>query len=429
MWSTGSVPWARATGGLGTLPASTGLTGPAMMTLRSVIAQLATTIRCAGIVYVGVQVAIWHSFYAGSPWRLAVPALAVGWAAAVTAYLRRNWPSPILTGVDSVVYLALALGAQGCVPPDVRDGAFSWLVIVMSGQLIVSAWYAPSALSVPLVLSSPLAYVAGAELWPVTSTRMMAGGAVLLFAVGLVHLWGRRVLYGRAARADADVGRADKAAREQYAILSRNIERREHERLLHDTILNTLTAVARGSARGSTTAVSEVVTRCRRDVALMEAALGGTGDVAVDAVRPPDDLLNEVRGVVADMRARGLTVHLHADEAEGTAVPARVITALSNAVREALSNVAAHAGTGEAWVSVRHLAPDAAAADPCRLRITVRDQGAGFDPARVDQSRLGLSRSIAERTAECGGQASVWSEPGQGTEVSLSWPAREDPAW
>jgi signal transduction histidine kinase len=400
-----------------------------MTTLRSLIAQLATTIRCAGIAYIGVQVAIWHSFYATSPWRLAAPALAVAWAVAVTAYLRRNWPAALLTGVDSVAYLALALGAQGCVPPGVRDGAFSWLVIVMSGQLIVPAWYAPSALSALLVLASPLAYLAGAELWPVTNVRMLAGGTVLLLAVGLVHLWGRRVLYGRAARADADVGRADETARQQYAVLCRNIERREHERLLHDTILNTLTAVARGGAAGSASARAEVVTRCRRDVALLEAALGGADDVAVDAVRPHDDLLNEVREVVTDMRTRGLTVHLSADEAEGTAVPAGVITALSNAVREALSNVAAHAGTGEAWVSVRHLPSDGNAADPGRLRIAVRDRGAGFDPARVDQSRLGLRRSITERAAGCGGQASIWSEPGQGTEVSLSWPAQEAPAW
>jgi signal transduction histidine kinase len=101
--------------------------------------------------------------------------------------------------------------------------------------------------------------------------------------------------------------------------------------------------------------------------------------------------------------------------------------AVSNAVREALSNVAAHAGTAEAWVSVRLASLEGNAADPCRLRVAVRDKGAGFDLARVDQARLGLRRSITERAAECGGQASVWSRPGQGTEVSLSWPA-PDPA-
>ena len=95
--------------------------GPAMTTLRSLIAYLATMIRAAGIAYIVVQVAIWHSFYTQSPWRLAAPALAVAWAIGVITYLRRNWPSRVLTWVDSAAYLALALGAQACVPPQVRD--------------------------------------------------------------------------------------------------------------------------------------------------------------------------------------------------------------------------------------------------------------------------------------------------------------------
>jgi signal transduction histidine kinase len=404
-----------------------------MTTLRTVIAHLATMIRCTGIAYIVVQVAIWHSFYTAHSWRFAAPALAVAWAAGVTVYLRRHWPSPVVTWLDSGVYLVLALTAQACVPPAVRDSPLSWLVIAMSGQLIVPAWYASGVLSVPLVLSSPLAYLIGAELLPVTDMRMMTGAAILLLVIGLVHGWGRRVFYSRAARADGDLDHADRAARERYASLRRNIERREHERLLHDTILNTLTAVARGS--GDAAAVAEVVTRCRQDVALMEAALGGADVLASASGRPAGDLLREVRGVVTAMRARGLTVHLEVDDAAGAdddnaaeaAVPAGVSTAISNAVREALSNVAAHAGTGEAWVSVRRTAPDPDAGDQCRLRVAVRDRGAGFDLARVDQARLGLRRSITERVAEYGGQASVWSEPGQGTEVSLSWPA-PDPA-
>jgi signal transduction histidine kinase len=404
-----------------------------MTTLRTVIAHLATMIRCTGIAYIVIQVAIWHSFYTEHSWRFAAPVLAVAWGAGVTVYLRRHWPSPAVTWLDSAVYLVLALTAQACVPPAARDSPLSWLVIAMSGQLIVPAWYASGVLSVPLVLSSPLAYLIGAELLPVTDMRMMTGAAILLLVIGQVHGWGRRVLYGRATRADADLDRADQAARERYASLRRNIERREHERLLHDTILNTLTAVARGS--GDAVAVAEVVTRCRQDVALMEAALGGADDLAADSGRPAGDLLREVRDVVTAMRARGLTVHLEVDDAAEVddddvaeaAVPAGVSTAISNAVREALSNVAAHAGTGEAWVSVRRTAPDPDAGDQSRLRVAVRDRGAGFDLARVDQARLGLRRSITERVAEYGGQASVWSGPGQGTEVSLSWPA-PDPA-
>jgi signal transduction histidine kinase len=376
-------------------------------------------VRCAGAIYIVVQVVIWHSFYTAGPWRLAAPALAVAWALAVAAYLRRRWPSPTLACVDSAVYVTLALVAQACVPPAVRDHTFSWLVIAMSGQLMVPGWYAPGALCLPLALIEPIAFWAGAALRPVTDERTLAAAAILLIVVGLVHAYGRRQLYGRAAMADAALNEADQAASEQYAILSRSIERREHERLLHDTVLNTLTALARADSDD----VAAAVNRCRQDVALIESALGEPDDLAAVAGRPHGDLPGEMRAVVADMRARGLTIHVEMDGGGGHAIPERVIAAISNAAREALSNVAAHAGTGEAWVRVGLTAAARDAGVPCRLRVIVRDEGAGFDPARVDRARLGLRRSITERAADCGGQASIWSEPGRGTVVCLSWPA------
>ena len=376
-------------------------------------------VRSAGIVYIIAQVIIWHTFYTADLWRLAGPAVAVAWAATVVVRLRRGWPSPVLAGVDSAVYVALALAAQGSVPPQVRDDMFGWLVISMSGQLIVPAWYAPGALSTLLTAITPAAYLVGAARLPITDRRTMTGAAVILVVIGLVHTLARRVLYRRAAAADRAVANAAASAGEQYAILSRNIERREHERLLHDTVLNTLTALARASADD----LAEVVSRCRGDVALIEDALGDRDDLAAGAGRPAGDLVGQVRAVVADLRGRGLIVYLDIEADGAPAVPARVATAIANATREALSNVAAHAGTAEAWVLVHLTTPPEEAGVPCRLQVTVRDHGAGFDPARVDQGRLGLRRSIAERAADCGGQALIRSAPGKGTEVSLAWPA------
>jgi signal transduction histidine kinase len=407
----------RVTGDSGAVPV-----GPAMTTLRSVVARLASVVRCAGIAYIAVQVAIWHSFYTADPWRLAGPIAAAAWAAAVTVYLRRRWPGPLFAGLDSALYVALALTAQGCVPPAIRDDAVSWLVISMSSQLIVPAWYAPAALSVPLALASPAAYWVGAEQMMSTNSRTMTAAAILLVMVAGVHVFGRRQLYSRAAAADAALDEADQAASEQYVILSRNIEQREHERLLHDTVLNTLTALTRAGRDD----VAEVVGRCRRDVALIESVLSDPADPDADPARPHGDLVSGVRAVAAEMRARGLRVHIDTDGREVPAVPVPVATAISNAVREALSNVAAHAGTGEAWVEVGPVAPDGNAAAG-RLQVIVRDRGTGFDPARVDQTRLGLRRSIAERMADCSGYASIWSMPGQGTTVYLSWPASAEP--
>ena len=412
---TGSVNRWRGTVGSSAPPA-----GPAMMTLRSVVAPLASTIRSAGIAYIVAQVVIWHSFYTADWWRLAAPVVAVAWAAAVIVCLRRRWPSPFLACADSAFYLALALSAQECVPPSVRDDTFSWLVICMSGQLIVPAWYATATLGLLLTLIAPAAYCLGALLQPVSNVKTLVGATMILIVVGLVHTFSRRELYRRAEAADATLDAAAHAAGEQYAVLARNIERREHERLLHDTVLNTLTALSRAGVDDQ----AVVFSRCRQDVALIEDALGDQGDPAADARLVPGDLAGEVRAVVADLRGRGLTVHIDVDgDGAAVVVPARVTTAIANATREALSNVTEHAGTGEAWVRVRLTAPGGDTDVPGRLEVTVRDQGAGFDPDLVDPNRLGLRRSIAERTAECGGQAAVRSAPGRGTVVCMSWPA------
>ena len=395
-----------------------------MTTLRAVIAYLAATQRVVGIVYTVAQVVIWHSFYAATPWDLTAPAVAVAWGAVMAVNLRRRWPSPLLACADSAVYLALALAAAGCVPPVARDIALSWLAIILSGQIIVAVWYGPRALFTVLALLCPVAYCLGALAQPAPDVRTMAGTAVLLLIIGLAHVFGRRALYGRAEAADADLARADQAASEQFAVMSATIERREHERLLHDTVLNTLTALARAGDD-----MTGVVDRCRQDVALIEEALGAPGELATSAHRPSGDLLSELRAIAAEMRARGLAVHLEAGDGNVPAVPAHVALAISNATREALSNVAAHAGTREAWLRVRSMAPAGDAGAPGRLEVFVRDHGTGFDLARVDPGRLGLRRSIEERIADCGGQASVWSVPGQGTAVRLSWPTRRSLLW
>ena len=182
MWPTDNVHQWRETVGSPPLP-----TGPAMTTLRSVIAPLASTIRSAGIVYVVAQLVIWHSFYTADAWRLTAPVIAVAWAAAVIVCLRRRSPSPFLVCVDSCFYVALALSAQQCVPPSIRDDTFSWVVISMSGQLIIPAWYAPGSLAVLLTLVAPAAYLLGDVMQPVTNTRTLAGAAMVLIVVGLVH--------------------------------------------------------------------------------------------------------------------------------------------------------------------------------------------------------------------------------------------------
>ncbi|HEU4683905.1 MAG TPA: PAS domain S-box protein [Nitrospira sp.] len=92
---------------------------------------------------------------------------------------------------------------------------------------------------------------------------------------------------------------------------------------------------------------------------------------------------------------------------------------LFQSVRELLMNVRKHAGVGEARVLLRY--------GDDQLRLEVRDEGRGFDPAAVlagdaaSSSKFGLF-SIRERLEAMGGSFVIDSAPGKGTTATLTLP-------
>ena len=261
--------------------------GPAMTTLGTVTARTAYLVRCVALAYIAVQVLIWHSFYAAAPWRLAGPLAAVAWGAAIVAYLLRRRPRWPLVCADSGIQVALALSAAAWVPAAMRGDSANWLYILMAGQLVIPAWFTPLAVLAPLALASATAYWAGTVLispgGPGSSSPVAA--AAMLLAVAAAAWCGRWTLCRWATSADAALAQADSESREQYVVLSRNIERREHERLLHDTVLNTLTALARGPA---TTAgvIGRCLARCHADGVCAQRARCGAGHGRAVVRRP-----------------------------------------------------------------------------------------------------------------------------------------------
>ncbi|GAB3798672.1 ATP-binding protein [Micromonospora zhanjiangensis] len=90
------------------------------------------------------------------------------------------------------------------------------------------------------------------------------------------------------------------------------------------------------------------------------------------------------------------------------------VGALVAAAREALVNAARHAKVQT--VSLY------AEVEPDQISVFVRDRGAGFDPATVEDHRHGVRGSIIGRMKRHGGRAEIRSEPGDGTEVRLHLP-------
>ncbi|MGH9534232.1 MAG: ATP-binding protein [Terriglobales bacterium] len=101
----------------------------------------------------------------------------------------------------------------------------------------------------------------------------------------------------------------------------------------------------------------------------------------------------------------------------GNRLPPALETALYRAVQEALNNVAKHAAASRVLIDL-HRNTD-------KLECTVRDDGAGFDPACSDgRQGLGLA-GMRERLHSVGGELVIHSAPGSGTELRISAPLPE----
>lgn len=100
---------------------------------------------------------------------------------------------------------------------------------------------------------------------------------------------------------------------------------------------------------------------------------------------------------------------------EAASVPTAVTETLLAATTEALRNSVHHAGES----ARRYLR---CMIDKRRVRVSLFDDGIGFDRSAIDPRRFGVQRSIiAPMQALPTGSASVASTPGEGTRVVLEW--------
>jgi two-component system sensor histidine kinase UhpB len=88
--------------------------------------------------------------------------------------------------------------------------------------------------------------------------------------------------------------------------------------------------------------------------------------------------------------------------------------------QEALSNIARHAGADTVEVAVT-------GCDAGQVRVTITDDGAGFDPGRLRDGCCGLA-GMRERAILAGGRLDVRTAPGAGTTIELTLGASSGPA-
>ena len=305
--------------------------------------------------------------------------------------------------------VALVLGGLATAPGHGADYNHPAVALAI-GTAATLALAMPARQSVTAAAGLLVGYLVGIAgtlaLGPVVVTAVAANAAALVgVPLGLVVLGSTlKAADRRVATAEAElvVARAALVAADR-----REGERSRQYRLLHDTVLSTLSALSRGTLQPDH---PEVRQRLVTDADYLRGLIATSSSAA--GMR----LVGDLAALRRDHAAAGLRIHQHLADVPD-ALPEEVCVAISAAIREALNNVARHSGTTEAWVTIT----GGPAEQPGSVSVLITDRGRGFDVAAT-RPGIGLSQSIAARLAEVGGAASVDSESGQGTTVELRWP-------
>jgi signal transduction histidine kinase len=367
--------------------------------------------RITGLVGGGGALACLLTPGATTPAELAVTSvLSVAMAALVGVYTVRGAVLPALGIVGGSIVLIVVLGTMSVLDPATRTA------------MAVTGGMTSASVAIPLIVRPRGRLLVGgllaavlAALWVVSAW----GHDLRTVAVGTVAGWAAcMALGGWLDRAIADaterieeVGRAHEAERLASEL---EAQQRQDARVLHDTVLATLSLLAHSGVGVGPNALRQQAGDDAR--LLRQLRLGAPLDAGSTAVFSPesdDDVLSTTFESVRLRFARmGLDVNWHG--AGQLALPRETLDALLGALGECLENVRRHSGVNEADVTVTD--------DDRTVRAMVTDTGAGFEPDAVDGARLGYAESVVGRLNTVGGRARVFSSPGSGTTVMLEVP-------
>ena len=255
------------------------------------------------------------------------------------------------------------------------------IIVIATGLLGLLGVYRPAAAMLPggaldIQLSMLLCIIAGA--------------GILITKVEFVRLW---------RRSDARTRRAFRRAARAQRSRQRVLARTAAERAIHETVLNTLTAISMGVG---TDRPGEIREACAIDLQKLDEIPGPlpqpTASSAVEAALD--------RAATIGLRCQVIGESTHE-------LDTFTAWALRDSVAEALLNVSRHSGVMRANIEIT---------EHRGTTVIVRDEGRGLKASRHES--FGLSRSIRQSLLDVGGEARIQSEPTSGTTVILSVPHR-----
>ncbi|MGW4807878.1 GAF domain-containing sensor histidine kinase [Kitasatospora sp. NPDC004272] len=225
-----------------------------------------------------------------------------------------------------------------------------------------------------------------------------------------------RILVAHAALA---LGNARLYERSRELTLSGERARIAHD--LHDAVSQKLFSL-RLTARAAAKLVDRDPARARDNLAEVARLAAEAADELRAVVIELRPAALEEDGLVATLASQVQVLdRAHSAKVAFTAAGVRALPAAQEAAvlrvaQEALHNALRHAGAGGVEVTLTGTAGRG-------VRLTVRDDGRGFDPESVRRAgrHLGLV-SMRDRAAAVGGRLSLESAPGRGTLVEMEVP-------
>jgi signal transduction histidine kinase len=320
------------------------------------------------------------------------------------------WVLVILgSGIAIVLVVVLVGGAP------LSQSAYSAVEQLAAGSLASTGIILATNVRRIVVLVAIFLLVAGTVV-PLTATSHPAFQTAALLALGwtlaaVVGIWVTASV-PQASRRIASIGRAHRAERQASEL---EAQRRQGARLLHDTVLATLTLLAHSGVGVKPDALRQQAADDAR--LLRQLRLGASPTPAQSGVYNLEKVEESPLGTTLEsVKQRfgrmGLEVSWH-----GTGqvlLPSEVLDAFLLALAECLENVRRHSGVTEAHVTIVD--------DDRTVRAMVTDAGVGFSIGDVDSARLGFKESVVARLRDVGGNARLFSAPGSGTTVVLEVP-------
>jgi PAS domain S-box-containing protein len=230
----------------------------------------------------------------------------------------------------------------------------------------------------------------------------------------------RRLLEQRIAERTEELNQANERLREKAAQDAVIAERTRLARDLHDAVTQALF---------STTLIADVLPSIwemnpdegkRRLEEVRQLTRGALAEMRTLLVElrpnalvevPLPSLLRQLTEAMISRSRINIQFSADGDETGERKLPADVQISLYRIAQEALNNVVKHANASQAVVTLRVGES---------VRMTVADNGSGFDPSTITGDHLGL-KIMRERADVIGARLLVYSEPGEGTQISVVW--------